>query len=163
MDKALISLNQRALPIYLVHGIEDNEVPILSADLAAEALAETNALTYLRLEGHGHDLNHVNIQSAACNWLRSILFGQESLGSSLIATTTQSPPPFPLDWKTDIASYIFSRGGGKVSVDTEAKKDTEGNYITDKKGNKQAVDFVSTGNNHHVAIYRDENGNLQRY
>ena len=42
-----------------------------------------------------------------------------------------------------------------------SKKDHNGNYILDEKGNKQAVDFVSTGNNHHVAIYRDKKGNLQ--
>jgi len=41
------------------------------------------------------------------------------------------------------------------------KKDHHGNYILDQDGNKQAVDFVSTGNNHHVAIYRDEKDNLQ--
>ena len=33
--------------------------------------------------------------------------------------------------------------------------------ILDENGQKIAVDFVSTGNNHHVAIYEDENGNLQ--
>ncbi len=41
------------------------------------------------------------------------------------------------------------------------KKDHFGNPILDKEGNKVPVDFVSTGNNHHVAVYRDENGNLQ--
>jgi len=41
------------------------------------------------------------------------------------------------------------------------KKDHNGELILDKNGSKQAVDFVSTGNNHHVAIYRDEKGNLQ--
>lgn len=41
------------------------------------------------------------------------------------------------------------------------KKDHNGNAILDEFGNKQAVDFVSTGNNHHVAIYKDEKGNLQ--
>lgn len=41
------------------------------------------------------------------------------------------------------------------------KKDHLGNYILDKNGNKIPVDFVSTGNNHHVAIYRDEKGDLQ--
>lgn len=30
-----------------------------------------------------------------------------------------------------------------------------------KNGHKIPVDFVSTGNNHHVAVYRDEKGNLQ--
>jgi CRISPR-associated endonuclease Csn1 len=41
------------------------------------------------------------------------------------------------------------------------KKDHNGNFILDENGNKQAVDFVSTGNNHHVAIYRDQKGDLQ--
>ena len=40
------------------------------------------------------------------------------------------------------------------------KKDHNGELILDGNGRKQAVDFVSTGNNHHVAIYRDEKGNL---
>ena len=41
------------------------------------------------------------------------------------------------------------------------KKDHFGNEILD--GNEKAIpaDFVSTGNNHHVAIYKDEKGNLQ--
>ncbi len=41
------------------------------------------------------------------------------------------------------------------------KKDHSGNIVLDKNGNPIPVDFVSTGNNHHVAIYRDEKGNLQ--
>ena len=34
------------------------------------------------------------------------------------------------------------------------KKDKDGNFILDGKGNRIPVDFVNTGNNHHVAIYR---------
>lgn len=41
------------------------------------------------------------------------------------------------------------------------KKDHNGKEILDDSGNKIAVDFVATGNNHHVAIYKDEDGNLQ--
>lgn len=41
------------------------------------------------------------------------------------------------------------------------KKDHFGNEILDKNGKPIPVDFVSTGNNHHVAIYRDESGKLQ--
>ncbi len=41
------------------------------------------------------------------------------------------------------------------------KKDHLGNHILDDNGNKIPIDFVSSGNNHHVAIYRDEKGNLQ--
>ena len=42
------------------------------------------------------------------------------------------------------------------------KRDKDGNLILDIKGNTQPVDFVNTGNNHHVAVYRkpklDKNG-----
>lgn len=41
------------------------------------------------------------------------------------------------------------------------KKDNLGQIILDKEGKEIPVDFVSTGNNHHVAIYKDEKGNLQ--
>ena len=41
------------------------------------------------------------------------------------------------------------------------KCDKNGNFILDEDGNKQPVDFVNTGNNHHVAVYRDTSGNLQ--
>jgi len=53
------------------------------------------------------------------------------------------------------------------------KRDKNGNLILDENDNPQPVDFVNTGNNHHVAIYRkpkldknnqpilDNNGNMQ--
>ena len=41
------------------------------------------------------------------------------------------------------------------------KKDKEGNIILNKNGDRIAVDYVDTGSNHHIAIYRDENGNIQ--
>lgn len=41
------------------------------------------------------------------------------------------------------------------------KKDHLGNEILDENERLIPVDFVSTGNNHHVAIYKDEKGNLQ--
>jgi len=40
-------------------------------------------------------------------------------------------------------------------------RDKEGRLITDSEGRNIPVDFVNTGNNHHVAIYRDANGELQ--
>jgi len=47
------------------------------------------------------------------------------------------------------------------AVSLHEKKDKNGKLMLDKNGNPQPVDFVNTGNNHHVAIYMDENGNLQ--
>lgn len=45
------------------------------------------------------------------------------------------------------------------------KRDHFGNLILDEDGNSQATDFVSTSNNHHVAIYRkpvlDKNGEVK--
>lgn len=41
------------------------------------------------------------------------------------------------------------------------KRDHHGKEILDHNNLPTPVDFVSTGNNHHVAIYRDENGDLQ--
>ncbi|MCK0130847.1 type II CRISPR RNA-guided endonuclease Cas9 [Flavobacteriaceae bacterium F08102] len=41
------------------------------------------------------------------------------------------------------------------------KKDHLGKVILNDDNLKEAVDFVSTGNNHHVAIYEDANGNWQ--
>ena len=34
------------------------------------------------------------------------------------------------------------------------KRDKDGDLILDENGHKQPVDYVNTGNNHHVAIYR---------
>lgn len=53
------------------------------------------------------------------------------------------------------------------------KRDKDGRLVLDEKGNTQPVDFVNTGNNHHVAVYRkpkldkggqpvlDEHGEIQ--
>ena len=51
--------------------------------------------------------------------------------------------------------------GVKNAEPLHYQKDHKGNYILDENGEKIPVDFVSTGNNHHVAIYRDAEGNLQ--
>lgn len=54
---------------------------------------------------------------------------------------------------------IKARISNPISLHT--KKDKDGNLILDDKGNTQPIDFVNTGNNHHVAIYRNEKGVLQ--
>ncbi|MDZ4752458.1 MAG: type II CRISPR RNA-guided endonuclease Cas9 [Flavobacteriales bacterium] len=51
--------------------------------------------------------------------------------------------------------------GVKNVVSLHNKKDHLGHAILNDNGNIIPVDFVSTGNNHHVAIYCDENENLQ--
>lgn len=51
---------------------------------------------------------------------------------------------------------------GVNNVETlHEKKDKYGKIILNENGKPISADFVSTSNNHHVAIYRDQNGNLQ--
>lgn len=51
--------------------------------------------------------------------------------------------------------------GVSNAVALHDKKDKFGKLILDKDGKSQPVDFVSPSNNHHVAIYKDSEGNLQ--
>ena len=69
--------------------------------------------------------------------------------------------PIWLNKEKGISIKRVTISGVKNAEPLHYKKDHFGNYILDEKGSKIPVDFVSTGNNHHVAIYRDEKGNLQ--
>ena len=69
--------------------------------------------------------------------------------------------PIWLNKEKGISIKRITISGVKNAEALHYKKDHFGNPILDKEGNKMPVDFVSTGNNHHVAVYRDENGNLQ--
>jgi len=69
--------------------------------------------------------------------------------------------PIWLNKEKGIAIKRVTITGISNAVALHDKKDKEGNLILDKDGKTQPVDFVNTGNNHHVAIYKDENGTLQ--
>ena len=67
-------------------------------------------------------------------------------------------------WLNEVKGIAIKRvtiSGVKNVEALHYKKDNIGKNILDKVGNKIPVDFVSTGNNHHVAIYRDSIGELQ--
>lgn len=69
--------------------------------------------------------------------------------------------PIWLNESKGIAIKRVTITGVKNTEPLSYKKDHHGKEILDEKGRKIPVDFVSTGNNHHVAIYRDEKGVLQ--
>jgi len=69
--------------------------------------------------------------------------------------------PIWLNKEKGIAIKSVTITGVSNAIALHFKKDKEGKDILDQNANKIPVDFVSTGNNHHVAIYRDEKGNLQ--
>lgn len=69
--------------------------------------------------------------------------------------------PIWLNKEKGISIKRVTISGVKNAEPLHYQKDHKGNYILDDKGEKIPVDFVSTSNNHHVAIYRDADGNLQ--
>ncbi|GGE97917.1 CRISPR-associated endonuclease Csn1 [Chishuiella changwenlii] len=69
--------------------------------------------------------------------------------------------PIWLNEEKGIAIKRVTILGVKNAESLHVKKDHLGKEILDNEGNFIPVDFVNTGNNHHVAIYEDEKGNLQ--
>lgn len=82
-------------------------------------------------------------------------------GDAKKAFTNLNENPIWLNKDKGIAIKRVTITGISNAESLHVKKDKNGKIIPDKNGNPQPVDFVNTGNNHHVAIYRDENGNLQ--
>ena len=53
--------------------------------------------------------------------------------------------------------------GVNVATALHDKRDMQGRLLLDGEGNTMPVDYVSTSNNHHVAIFRDAEGNCQEH
>lgn len=69
--------------------------------------------------------------------------------------------PIWLNKDKGIAIKRVTISGIKNAEALHTKKDHLGKEILDADGKPIPVDFISTGNNHHVAIYKDADGNLQ--
>ena len=82
-------------------------------------------------------------------------------GDSKKAFSNLDENPILLNEAKRIAIKRVTITGISNAVSLHKKRDKEGKLMLDKDGNEQFVDFVNTGNNHHVAVYRDENGELQ--
>lgn len=82
-------------------------------------------------------------------------------GDSKKAFSNLQENPIWLNREKGIAIKRVTITGISNAESLHIKRDKNGNIIPDKNGNPQPVDFINTGNNHHVAIYQDENGNLQ--
>jgi CRISPR-associated endonuclease Csn1 len=82
-------------------------------------------------------------------------------GDSKKAFSNLDENPIWLNKEKGISIKRVTISGISNAVALHEKRDKEGKLILDKNGNKQPVDYVNTGNNHHVAVYRDAEGNLQ--
>lgn len=85
----------------------------------------------------------------------------EFKGNAKEAFSNLDKNPIWLNKEKGITIKRITINGVSNAEALHTKKDHLGNDILDENGNKIPVDFVSTGNNHHVAIYRDAAGNLQ--
>ena len=95
-------------------------------------------------------------------------------GDAAKAFSNLDENPIWLNKEKGISIKRVTITGISNAIALHSKKDKEGNYILNDDGTKQAVDFVNTGNNHHVAVYKkpiidkktslpatDENGNIK--
>ena len=71
--------------------------------------------------------------------------------------------PIWLNEEKRIAIKRVTITGVSNAVALHDKKDVAGKPILDEAGQKQPVDFVSTSNNHHVAIFCDSSGDWQEH
>lgn len=82
-------------------------------------------------------------------------------GNAMEAFSNLDKDPIWLNRDKGISIKKVTINGVKNAEPLHYKKDHLGNLVHDNEGRNIPTDFVSTGNNHHVVIYRDENGNLQ--
>lgn len=86
---------------------------------------------------------------------------EEFGGNSKLAFSNIDENPIWLNKEKGITIRRVKIAGVSNVEALHSKKDHFGQPILDKEGKEIPVDFVSTGNNHHVAIYEDKDGNLK--
>lgn len=86
---------------------------------------------------------------------------KEFNGNAKLAFSNLDDNPIWLNKEKSIPIRRVTISAINNAIALHDKHDKDGKVILDERGNKQPVDFVSPSNNHHVAIYRDKNRNLQ--
>ena len=82
-------------------------------------------------------------------------------GDAKAAFSNLDENPIWLNKEKGMAIKSVTITGKKEVVPLYVKRDNTGNVVKDEFGNEIPTGFISTGSNHHIAIYRDQNGNLQ--
>jgi CRISPR-associated endonuclease Csn1 len=98
----------------------------------------------------------LKIDKVIDNRIKSILQARlaEYGGDAKAAFSNLDKNPIWIDKEKGVSIKRVTITGINNAVALHDKCDKDGRLILDKDGKKQPVDFVSTGNNHHVAIYR---------
>ncbi len=109
--------------------------------------------------------SNLNLEKVVDSRIRQIL--QDRLtaygGDAGKAFSNIDENPIWLNKDKGIAIKRVAVKGVNVAIALHDKKDKEGRIVEDEYGKRRPSDFVSTGNNHHVAIFEDEDGNLQEH
>lgn len=105
----------------------------------------------------------LKIEKVVDQGIREILIKRkkEYNGNTKEAFSNLEKKPIWLNKEKGIAIKRVTITGVSNAEPLHYKKDHLGNSILNKNDKKIPVDYVSLGNNHHVAIYEDENGKLQ--
>lgn len=84
-------------------------------------------------------------------------------GDASKAFTNLDENPIWLNKEAGISIKRVTITGIANATALRTKKDHFGNDILDDNGSKQPVDFVNTGNNHHLAVFKDSKGKLHEH
>ena len=84
-------------------------------------------------------------------------------GDATKAFSNLDENPIWLNREKGIAIKRVTITGVSVATPLHDRRDKFGQLLTDNSGNTQPVDYVSTSNNHHVAIFEDVDGNWQEH
>jgi CRISPR-associated endonuclease Csn1 len=147
-----------------------SKTPIYLNEEKTEVLPEVIKLTWLeedysiRKDVMPENFKDVKtIEKILDSKVRQILLDrlQEFRGDPKKAFSDLDKNPIWLNESKGISIKRVTISGVKNAEFLHYKKDHKGEPVLDENGDKIPVDFVSTGNNHHVAIYRDADGKLQ--
>lgn len=136
--------------------------PIYLNDEKTETLSESIKLTWLEEDySIRKDVTPENfkdektIEKILDKKVKEILLTRlKQYGDSKKAFSDLDKNPIWLNQAKGIAIKRVTISGVKNAESLHYKKDHLGNDILDKEGNKVRSSFVSTGNNHHVAVYQ---------
>lgn len=106
--------------------------------------------------------NEKSLEKVIDKGIKDILIARlKEYGDAKAAFSDLDKNPIWLNKDKGIAIKRVAISGISNAVSLHTKKDHLGEVILDKENKLIPTSFVSTGNNHHVAIYIDEKGKLQ--
>lgn len=151
-------LEKLSCPVLLIHGAQDHNIPILSADIAAQSLLLQNKqFTYVRLGKENHYISHQEIWRLSHEWLSFVLLNTEaSVQSILHQYRIKSFYDTGISNQEIIELYSFNRGEKEASA--SASKSSDGSIKVEGK-----ITYRDDNNKYEVTgsggVMQDKDGN----